>query len=332
MSAFNSPTDIANRCLQHLGAQLITTFTDNSKNAAQVSFIYDKVRRAELRANPWNFARRRAVLRKAPAYVILFPVWSSILHYSAGDIVVYNNMVWVAQAASLNNTPTSGYPWVEYTGQTLVPQYSPGTYYPGELTVSQNGVVCLNMDDQNTTVPPSGANWRSVQGATTVPFVLFSPVAYTTNLLPSSSKNLFGLPPFYLRPMMQDPKAAGTPAQITTGGAQALDYEIEQTVLLSASAGPLVFRYGADVQLVSVFDDLFCEALAARMGVELNETLTQNPQKAQICEHLYDEAIGKAIRINAIEAGATEPDTDKVDSQRGPTREKMQQQPQPRQQ
>lgn len=327
--AFLTPYDIANRGLQHLGAVLISTFADNSKNAVQAGFIYDKLRRAELRANPWNFSRRRAVLRASPTFFIQFSTWINA-SYGVGDIVSYNNALWVALAANTNQTPTNGYPWVEYTGATKVPAYAPGAYYAGELTVTSASTVYLNTINGNTGAPAS--TWHQVAGATPVPLVLFSPLPYTTNLLPGSSKNLFALPPAYLRNMMQDPKAAGTPAQITTGGAQALDYEIEQGFLLSSAAGPIVFRYGADLQLVPWFDDLFCEALGARHGVELNETLTQNPQKAQICNGLYEEAIGKAIRVNAIEAGSTEPDGSGVDSQRGPTREKIAPQPQPRQQ
>jgi hypothetical protein len=324
--AFLTPYDIANRGLQHLGAVLISTFLDNSKNAAQAGFIYDKARRAELRANPWNFSRRRAILRASPTFFIKLPVWSSSQAYAAGDIVSYSSGLWAALLANSNQTPTNGYPWIEYTGATSVPAYAAGAYYAGELTVL-GSTVYLNLVNNNTASPTT---WHPVFGAVANPLVLLSPLPYTTNLLPSSSKNLFALPPAYLRNMMQDPKAAGTPAQITTGGAQALDYEIEQGFLLSTAVGPIVFRFGADLQLVPWFDDLFCEALGARIGVELNETLTQSPQKAQILNGLYEEAIGKAIRVNAIEAGSTEPDGDKVDSQRGPTREKIA--PQPRQQ
>ncbi len=330
--AFLTPYDIANRGLQHLGANLITTFADNSKNATQAGFVYDKARRAELRANPWNFSRRRAVLRASPTFFVQFSTWSNASPYAAGSIVSYSAGLWVALASTIaGQAPTSGFPWVEYTGATSVPSYAAGVYYAGEL-VAYNGGVYLSLVNQNAVVPAGAPNWAIVTTATATPIVLLSPLPYTTNLLPSSSKNLYALPPAYLRNMMQDPKAAGTPAQITTGGAQALDYEIEQGYLLTAAAGPIVFRYGADLQLVPWFDDMFCEVLAARVALELCETLTQNPQKFQSCEHLYDEAVANAIRVNAIEAGSTEPDTDKVDSQRGPTREKMQQQPQPRQQ
>ncbi len=260
---------------------------------------------------------------------VLFPVWAAGA-WNVGDIAVHNNSPWVAQNPATTQVPTD-YPWLEYTGQTYIPLYVPGApYYPGELIKGPNGILYLNLADNNTSVPPN-ATWRAIAGASTLPALSFSPLRYTTNTFPAVGKNVFPLPPSYLRPMAQDPKAAGTAAQIVTGGAQALDYEIEQGQLLTAADGPLVFRFGADIQIVQSLDDLLCEAIAARMALELNETITQSPQKATMLNSLYEEAIAKAVRLNAIEAGSTEPETDKVDSQRGPTREKAMQPRQPQQ-
>ena len=64
--SFLTPIDIANRALQHVGASRIDPtlgFTEISKNAQEISFCYDKLRRAELRRNVWRFAIRSAVLR-----------------------------------------------------------------------------------------------------------------------------------------------------------------------------------------------------------------------------------------------------------------------------
>lgn len=52
-----SKTDIFNLALTLLGAQIVQSPTENSKNARALSAVYDLVRRAELRKAPaWNFA------------------------------------------------------------------------------------------------------------------------------------------------------------------------------------------------------------------------------------------------------------------------------------
>lgn len=61
MSA-QSSTSIANRALQILGASSILALTDNSKEARESNRCYDACRRAELRAQPWNFSFKRVLL------------------------------------------------------------------------------------------------------------------------------------------------------------------------------------------------------------------------------------------------------------------------------
>lgn len=57
-----SVTDICNRGLQKLGAKRITSLTEASSSARACLSCYDALRQAELRANSWNFAIKRAQL------------------------------------------------------------------------------------------------------------------------------------------------------------------------------------------------------------------------------------------------------------------------------
>jgi hypothetical protein len=57
-----SQVGICNRALQILGAERITTLTDNSRNARACVAAYDAVRQAELRKHTWNFSVARAEL------------------------------------------------------------------------------------------------------------------------------------------------------------------------------------------------------------------------------------------------------------------------------
>lgn len=344
MSIYLNPEDIGNRALQHLGAAPISLFTDNSKNATQANLCYDKCRRAELRANLWNFAARRLVLRPfIPGSTQGFQVgpWSSATTYQFGAITFFNSKNWINPAAnSVNVQPGTGIPyftWVELPQPVLVNPYDPTqAYYLGEMVVSQ-GLLWFAAKNAPPTTAAIGVNpaWLNVSALSSIslfPASVFTPQGITTSSL-SSPKPGYPLPNSYIRVMSQDAKSAAAPAQLATAGMQASDYEFEGSFLYtnSTQGGPLVFRFAMDIRNVWWFDDLFSEAVAARMSIEMCETITQSAAKMQAMQSLYSAAIDKAVRVNAIEAGSTEPDTDKVDSQRGPTRERAPQ-PQPRQQ
>ena len=56
---FLSPLDIGNRAAQHCGAKMMDAtlgYTEISKVARQIGFLYGKKRQAELRQNVWTFA------------------------------------------------------------------------------------------------------------------------------------------------------------------------------------------------------------------------------------------------------------------------------------
>jgi len=57
-----SEVDICNRALQKLGAERITSLSEDSRNARACNAAYSTVRDALLRAHPWNFAIERAEL------------------------------------------------------------------------------------------------------------------------------------------------------------------------------------------------------------------------------------------------------------------------------
>jgi hypothetical protein len=79
-----SEVDICNMALQKLGAARITSLEDNSRNARACNACYALLRDKELRAHPWNFARKRdqpAPLADAPAfgYLYAFPLPNDFL-------------------------------------------------------------------------------------------------------------------------------------------------------------------------------------------------------------------------------------------------------------
>lgn len=57
-----SEVGICNRALQKLGADRITSLTQDSRNARSCNAVYESARDAELRAHPWSFATKRTIL------------------------------------------------------------------------------------------------------------------------------------------------------------------------------------------------------------------------------------------------------------------------------
>ena len=57
-------------------------------------------------------------------------------------------------------------------------------------------------------------------------------------------------------------------------------------------------------------DDLFCEGLAAKMGLEGCEEITQSTAKMQAVASKYNKYMNDARRANAIETGPIEPPED----------------------
>src|SRR6266567_4541613 len=172
---FQTAVDIANRALQHIGSLRIASLTENSRQAAEINFCYDKLRRAELRRNVWGFAIREAVLRPVDSAIIQGPafpninspptptmflapaVWSGAVTYFPGAIVTDSTgLLWMNNTPdNLNNSPGSSNTWDQYFGPLSVNPYDSGsTYFAGELIYNTvgDGVFRTYMSLQNSNI------------------------------------------------------------------------------------------------------------------------------------------------------------------------------------
>lgn len=117
---FQVPVDIGNRALQHIGVRRINTFADQAKGASELSFAYDKLRKAELRRNVWVFSTRWCALRPIdPTVLQLVPaVWSNTATYIVGSVVSFNNHIYIALADAVAATEPDQNPsiWSLYYG------------------------------------------------------------------------------------------------------------------------------------------------------------------------------------------------------------------------
>lgn len=111
-----SVVDICNRALQKLGATRITSLTDGSNNARQLSTAYDMRRQAVLAKHPWNFATQRFSLAATgtappfgPANAFTLPTgWLRVLppdpseNFTDRDWIIEGNTLMTNQGAPLH--------------------------------------------------------------------------------------------------------------------------------------------------------------------------------------------------------------------------------------
>lgn len=165
---YQVPLDIANASCDHLGATQITSFTQNSKVAARLSFRYDKVRKYELTRNLWVFSIRKAVLRPidTTSMSVTFGAWDATKTYVLGSVVTYGGLIWQAVGAvpiaqQPDNSPTY---WYEYFGPTVATPWTQQNYYAGELVyypTSNPTSVYLSLANLDAQEPDVIAVWNS---------------------------------------------------------------------------------------------------------------------------------------------------------------------------
>jgi hypothetical protein len=138
-------------------------------------------------------------------------------------------------------------------------------------------------------------------------------ITYPLGIGPSNqgvARSIFKLPAGFLREASQNPKSGvaswlGAPTGITYN-----DWVLENGFLLTSDGGPIPYRFVTNVTDVSRMDPMFCEGLAARVALEVCEPLTQSSSKLGTIARVYDEWMGTARAVNAIEQGTDEPPED----------------------
>lgn len=207
MPAFSTPVDIGNRGLQHCGVDLISLtdgFSEQSDRAEQVSFVYDKLRRAELRRNYWEFAIRYVILRPVDTtFRLLSPsLWMSSAQYTVGDLVTdAMGGVWISHAPeNLNRDPGNDAAWEMYFGPMAVPLWDVSgqtAYYAGEVVYKTPGdgtyAVYMSLINANADEPDTQTAWSATVQYTVDDVVVYSATAYQSlidfnlNQVPSAS-------------------------------------------------------------------------------------------------------------------------------------------------
>lgn len=167
---FRTPVDIGNRACQHCGVPRISGFDEDSVQAGEISYVYDKLRRAELRRNVWQFATKRACIRAVDIGTMLLApeLWSSTITYGIGAIVSdEEGYLWQSTTQdNEDNQPGNSYAWDSYFGPMTVTTYDTTGqtgYFAGELVYETPGdgtyTAYLSRTSNNTQDPRAPSLW-----------------------------------------------------------------------------------------------------------------------------------------------------------------------------
>lgn len=160
---FLDSLDIANRACQHIGCPRIDNPDEDSKPNSEISFVYDKLRRAELRRNAWRFSIRSVALRAVDTTTMILDPreWDATVTYFFGSIVKdTNGLLWQSNIAeNFNNDPVKTQAWDRYFGPMTVSPWVTGTsFFAGELVYKAAGnpggfVIFMSLTSENEDDP-----------------------------------------------------------------------------------------------------------------------------------------------------------------------------------
>lgn len=317
-------TDIANRALQHCGAERIqpgAVLTEDSKNASEVRACYDLTRRAELRRNTWRFSTRRTAIRPidSDTKFVTFGDWDDAEDYVLNDIVTGSDgVVYISKADSnTSNDPTAGTfnKWSRYFGPLTASQHpsvddEDGNFYAGEL-VYVGADMFLSLISGNEDVPPS-SNWMEMTTDPTLSEATFIYPIGSGPLSQSDTKQVYRLPAGYVMIAPQNPKAGSVPILGTPSNEAYRDWEFEGDYLLTQDPGVLVFRFIADIADPDAFDPMFVEGFACRIALSVCEPITQSGSKLSNIGSMYEKFMKEARIVNGVEKGAEEQEIDSL--------------------
>lgn len=252
--------------------------------------------------------------------------WAATTTYFKNQVVTFTAVPYMSLIDfNLNQTPTgSAAAWSSVTtyGAAAAVTGSDGVRYTSiaggninhDPTISPTFWTNTGILTPWTTVFTGGTgsvNWLQIGGAE-FPFgVGLEPMLITYPLgsgptSQSTAKNLFRLPAGFLRKAPQDPKAGSVSWFGAPTNRNYEDWLFQDKYIVSSQSDNIVLRFIADVVDVTAMDPMFCEGLAASIGMEACEPLTQSATKIKVIADFYKLRMGEARTANALEIGTEE--------------------------
>ena len=197
INSFNSPEDIGNRALNHLGAEntVVSILTDGTKNSLLLKSVYSRLRQAEIERNTWLFATRRASVRPVDATSMVWTpdTYNPATTYSVGAVVSYDDgyglRLWHSAApGNIGNAPGAGSSfWGNYFGPVIAQAFDATTsYFAGDLAyeIQTDGTfkVFLSLQSNNSDDPSATDAWDATVYYNKGAIVSFSAQNYVSNV------------------------------------------------------------------------------------------------------------------------------------------------------
>lgn len=270
---FLDSLDIANRALQHCGVNPILSVTEDTTNNNEVSAVYDKVRRAELRRNAWRFAIRKTVIRPMTSTTLeIAPsLYNSAQTYMQGELVTdSNNLIWISTAVdNIGNTPGgNNNAWDMFFGPMTVDVWQPPangavtawsavvTYQVTSMVIGTDGFTYVSTFNNNLNNNPVGGNgiyWQRVGTFNNPTTYMAGELVYIanlrTNLLYNSSNlantNTWGLTGSSIAASAMTDPMGGTTAVSLVEDTSTGSHKVEQVGLTIAANTPVTFSFYA---------------------------------------------------------------------------------------
>lgn len=209
--------------------------------------------------------------------------WSSVTTYATNDTVTASDGFIYTSTANGNqgNDPVLGGDWTQGAAAAW-------TKVPEPYTAANSWLPLYVGMKSPTFFYPIGTGPSSQQG----------------------TGNVYLLPAGYLKRAPLNPKQGSYSILGAPTGLNYDDANVENGCIVAPDTGPRMIRFIADVTDVTKFDDLFCEGLAARIGREISEPLTQSTTKLTQIGQAYQKFMSEARLSNLIEVGPIEPPED----------------------
>jgi hypothetical protein len=263
--------------------------------------------------------------------------------YYAGELVYYpaaeNYVIYVSLSNANTDTPGAYPNWdptiIYKRGDTVIypsqgqllsePGDIPVFSSPGNIPVfsSATGPWQSQSDLNLNDIPGSDGNWVLVPAPNQLQFrtgqnwVQLDATLQGLNIIyplgvgpctDSSTRNIYKLPNGYLKhaPDQTDPNVITRVMSFMS--AAPTDAQFENGYMVTSEIQSVMLRFIADMTDVTKMDDLFCEALAARIARDIHPAIVEKSEQGKVLMRTraaYKEAIADARSNDAVERGAS---------------------------
>lgn len=261
-----SSVEICNMALVKVGAELISSLSDNNKRAILCNLLYDKRRKRLIEGHPWRFARRRKVLER-PLISVLnanISIANDTLTITQSGVFSLGDKIELLTDGSIGGNPViSGYP--EGTDGSYGEFYvRPSSLTAIKLYATEEEAV-YDVDLENAIdITSAGVNNLRIK---------------YLNKKSTELSQVFAKPSDMLRPIYDEDKTINW---------------VEENGFILTNETSLLMKYIADVTDTTQFSANFDEALAVDLAVQLAFPLVQSTS--------LKESLERELRITLADA------------------------------